>query len=337
MNSRQQLLGIMTTLLAGTLVGCQPSSGSSGVSVVVDAALSAYLQSITDEVSGDSTYHVVVYDADFAQAFALPRDEIALTLGMLAFIHNEAELACVLGHEIAHHRLGDVSDFFGGEASPPIDASHPLARGWPEAQEQAADDLGLSLCAVAGYEPLCAAHLLFRAAGWDSDESVDELLNGDESTRPLVGRTQQALDTIGDGGLEGGFIGFREYIAIHESLVTDGLATDVPSRGGAPRYFPDPATVAEDLWRIAEEEFDEFLEDARDATFDWRDRECSRDAATVIPSNHLDAFGHCWSGCRANEICSGACGNPGIFYKLQDQRGGGVSTTVSGRTRAIKR
>jgi hypothetical protein len=110
-------------LVAVVLAACQASSGSSGVSVVDDAALSAYLQSITDEVSGNSTYHVVVYDADFAQAFALPRDEIALTLGLLAFIHNEAELACVLGHEIAHHRLGDVSDFFGGEASPPIDAA----------------------------------------------------------------------------------------------------------------------------------------------------------------------------------------------------------------------
>ncbi|MBW2214310.1 MAG: VWD domain-containing protein, partial [Deltaproteobacteria bacterium] len=323
---RQALPGTTTTLAATALVAvvlaaCQASSGSSGVSVVDDAALNAYLQSITDEVAGDSTYRVVVYDADFAQAFALPRDEIALTLGMLAFIHNEAELACVLGHEIAHHRLGDVSEFFGGEASPPIDALHPLAQGWPEAQEQAADDLGLSLCAAAGYEPLCAAHLLFRAAGWDSDESVDELLNGDESTRPLVGRTQQALDTIGDGGLEGGFIGFREYIAIQESLVTDGLATDVPSPGGAPRYFPDPATVAEDLRRMAEEEFDEFLADALDATFDWRDRECSRDAVTVVPSNQLDAFGHCWSGCRANEICFGACGNPGIFYEVARSAG----------------
>jgi hypothetical protein len=312
-------LGVIT-LVAMALAACESSGSTSGGSVVDDAALSAYLQSVTDEVAGESTYRVIVYDADFAQAFALPGNEIALTLGMLTFIHNEAELACVLGHEIAHHRLGDVTDFFGTEASPPIDASHPLAQGWPEAQEHAADDLGLTLCAAAGYEPLCAAHLMFRAAGWDSDESVDELLDG-ASTRPLVSRTLRAVDTIGAEGLEGGLTGFREYIAIFESLPMDDLATDGPRSEGALPFFQDIVDIGEELSRMVEEEYDAFLRDALEATNDWRDRECAREGVTVVPSNHLDAFGHCWSGCQVNEVCSGACGNPGIFYEIARSAG----------------
>jgi predicted Zn-dependent protease len=117
---------------------------------------------------------------------------------MLRFIDNEAELACVLGHEIAHHRLGHVVDFFGTEASPPIDASHPLAQGWPDAQERAADDLGVTLCAAAGYEPLCAPNLLLRAARIESGETLDELLGDPDAADPAVDRTLRAVATIGE-------------------------------------------------------------------------------------------------------------------------------------------
>jgi hypothetical protein len=322
----QPLRGTTTALAAAALVAaalaaCQASDGSSGTSVVDDAALTAYLQAIADQVAGDSSVRVVVYDADFAQAFALPGDEIALTRGMLAFIHSEAEIACVLGHEIAHHRLGHVSEFFASGASPAIDASHPLARGWPGSQEQAADDLGLSLCAAAGYDPLSAPHLLLRAARWDSEQSLDDLL-GDEELPPMVDRTHRALDTIGDGDLDGGSMGFREYISIRESVADASLAPDASSQGEARPYFSEFVRFLEDPRGWAEEEFEQFQEDARDSTFEWRDQECERDGVTVIPSNHLDAFGHCWSGCRAHEICP-QCGNPGIFYEIARELGYG--------------
>jgi predicted Zn-dependent protease len=128
-NARRTLRGTTAMLLAWCTVGCQSSSGPSSDTRVVDnAALVAYLQSLTDEVAGDSSYRVSVYNADFAQAFALPGGEIALTVGMLAFIQNQAELACVLGHEIAHHQLGHVADLYGTDPSPSVDGRRLAAR-----------------------------------------------------------------------------------------------------------------------------------------------------------------------------------------------------------------
>ncbi|MGB8221192.1 MAG: M48 family metalloprotease [Polyangiales bacterium] len=326
MNSLPQPLAKIRTAFAPrvlvtlALAACDGSGGSSGVSVVEDAALSAYLQSIADEVAGDSRYRVVVYDADFAQAFALPEDEIALTLGLLRFIDNEAELACVLGHEIAHHRLGDVSDFFGGNASPPVDATHPLAQGWPEVQERGADELGISLCAAAGYEPLCAAHMLFRAAQFESGESVDEILQDDGSSKSVVDRTLHAVDLIGVGDLEGGRIGYPEYELVRGSLPGTDSATEArQSQAEGPNFFPwmlVSGVVAVGL------NYDEFTHDNFCATFNWARRECGRDDVTVVPTNNLDAFGHCWAGCRAQELC-GRCQNPGLYYEVAREFGYG--------------
>jgi len=315
-------LAVLIAIVGGAGLACKSSGGSSKASVVNDAALSAYLQSVSDEVAGgsDSTYRVVVYDADFAQAFALPGDEIAVTLGMLGFIQTQAELACVLGHEIAHHQLGHVTDFFGGDASPPIGESHPLARGWPEAQEQAADDLGLSLCAAAGYEALSLPHLLFRAAQVESGESVDELLDAAPSANSGVDRTLLAVETIGDGELDGGRIGYPEYDFVRDWLAeSDFLKAGLSPQHEGPNFFPFvglEGVVAVGL------NYEEFMRDNARATFDWIDRECGREGVTVIPTNHLDAFGHCWAGCRAQELCGG-CQNPGVFYEIAREAGYG--------------
>ncbi|MGD8825909.1 MAG: hypothetical protein PVI24_13075 [Myxococcales bacterium] len=56
------LAGTWALVLAQTACG----SSSSSTPAIDEGPLVAYLQSISDEVSGDSRYRVVVYDADFA-------------------------------------------------------------------------------------------------------------------------------------------------------------------------------------------------------------------------------------------------------------------------------
>lgn len=49
-----------------------------------------------------SKFFFKVVDSSETNAFALPGGYIYVTRGLLAILNNEAELACVLGHEIAH-------------------------------------------------------------------------------------------------------------------------------------------------------------------------------------------------------------------------------------------
>ena len=48
------------------------------------------------------TFSFKVLDTPVINAFAVPGGFIYVTRGILAYLNNEAELACVLGHEIGH-------------------------------------------------------------------------------------------------------------------------------------------------------------------------------------------------------------------------------------------
>ncbi len=47
-------------------------------------------------------WRFTILDTEISNAFALPRGQVFVTRGLLALLQNEAELAAVLGHEIAH-------------------------------------------------------------------------------------------------------------------------------------------------------------------------------------------------------------------------------------------
>ncbi|MFN7812730.1 MAG: M48 family metallopeptidase [Planctomycetia bacterium] len=97
-------------------------------------------------------------------AFALPGGRVFVTTGMLEFLESEAELAFVLGHEIAHvdqrhaierlaarlalERIG-LDDLAGL-----VDLAPALVRaGYRKYQELEADLAGLHLGMAAGYDP----------------------------------------------------------------------------------------------------------------------------------------------------------------------------------------
>ncbi len=304
-------------LAAALIMGCESSSGSGspGGGIIDDPELNAYLKSVADAVAaeaGSTEYPVVVYDYPVAQSFALPGGSIALTREMLLLITSEAELACVLGHEIAHHELGHVDERFGDEA-PPLDESHPLFNGWPQDEEQAADALSLQLCTAAGYEPLSTADLLLRAALFDSGLSFEQLTDAD-SDSPLIQRLRDVLQRIIESPIEGLRIGVPEYLQIRDRLTeTDTGAEGSPSLRGRP-FLINPVTIGE-AW-LAYEYYTQFEQDMQDATGAWIGDQCMTGDANVVPSNYYDAFGHCWSGCQVSRDCGGLCGNPGIWREI---------------------
>jgi predicted Zn-dependent protease len=57
---------------------------------------------------GSGTLHILLLDESRPAAHALPGNRVTLTLGLLATLRDEAELAFVLAHEVAHLESGEV-------------------------------------------------------------------------------------------------------------------------------------------------------------------------------------------------------------------------------------
>jgi len=125
-------------------------------------------------------------------AFAAPGGTIMVTQGMLTHVTNEAELACVLGHEIGHvtrrhhiavlqksllvsagaSSLGVASRSGNSEAYRKLvigESKEIFTRGLDRGAEREADDDGVLLAARAGYDPAACLNFMQRLAGLKAD------------------------------------------------------------------------------------------------------------------------------------------------------------------------
>ncbi|XOV87685.1 MAG: M48 family metalloprotease [Pseudomonadota bacterium] len=142
-----------------------------------DPALSEYVSMVGNRVARESSrpdleYHFTILNDEMINAFALPGGYIYVTRGILMHLNSEAELAAVLGHEIAHvtekHALRnqgrgkvlgvlttaaaivtgtpgvyELGNLFGGV----------LLSGYSREFELEADAVGAAYMAKAGYAP----------------------------------------------------------------------------------------------------------------------------------------------------------------------------------------
>lgn len=157
--------------IAGNLLGAVP--------LVKDAALQKYVNSVGRWVASQSErpelpWRFGVIESEDLNAFAAPGGYIMLTKGLYRKLQNEAQLAGVLGHEIAHvvkkHQLkvlqkqqllnigaGLLSDKYAKDnalISKAIGSGAEIsARSLDKSAEYEADRLGLSYATRAGYEP----------------------------------------------------------------------------------------------------------------------------------------------------------------------------------------
>jgi predicted Zn-dependent protease len=143
------------------------------------------------EATGRSEYawEYNLIDDNQANAFALPGGKVAVYTGILPITRDEAGLAAVLGHEVAHvtarhggERVsqqlavqGAASLLAGFASRDPATvrlvgsllgagASVGLLLPWGRAQESEADRIGLIYMARAGYDPRAARDLWVRMA-----------------------------------------------------------------------------------------------------------------------------------------------------------------------------
>ncbi len=137
-------------------------------------------------------YHwefVVIEDDTMVNAFALPGGKVAIYTGILKHTQNEAGLAAVMAHEVAHAlqrhgaermsrgildtiaQLGAIAGAASGAVDPEFAIGAMSAYGvsvtlpHSRRQESEADYIGLQLMAKAGYDPRETVHFWERMSG----------------------------------------------------------------------------------------------------------------------------------------------------------------------------
>ena len=149
-----------------------------------DDRVGAYVAGVTTRIARvagnpNVSYRVTVLNSPIINAFALPGGYVYVTRGLLALANDEAELAGVIGHEIAHvtarhssqrqtatlgaNILGAVlGAVVGSSAINQVFSagSQGLLASYSRDQEYEADLLGVKALAGAGYDPMAAADFL---------------------------------------------------------------------------------------------------------------------------------------------------------------------------------
>jgi predicted Zn-dependent protease len=169
----------------------------------------------------------VIQDDRTINAFALPGGKVAIFTGLLPITKNEAGLATVIGHEVAHAlqrhgaermsrgileqiaTLGGMAGAVAGAVDPQVvmaaQSAYGVASSLPfnRAQETEADFIGLKLMAKAGYDPREAVPFWERMSGcprnmigrlcFRSQTSIPEFLSTHPSDISRINQLEAAL------------------------------------------------------------------------------------------------------------------------------------------------
>lgn len=173
---------------------------------------------------GDAQLTVTILDSEEVNAFALPGGYIYVTRGILALANDEAELAAVLAHEIAHltlrharersnrERTSKIVDrVIGGVlgSNPETDQSSARSKlslaAFSQAQELSADKEGIKIAGQAGYDPHAAARFLGLMAQFASyktkGQTGDDFLSSHPSTPDRIELAVKAARGFGAPGI----------------------------------------------------------------------------------------------------------------------------------------
>jgi Zn-dependent protease with chaperone function/lipoprotein NlpI len=146
--------------------------------IVAGTPLARYVSEVGQHVAEqakrrDLTYQFHIIDSDVVNAFAIPGGHVFINSGMLHLVKTEAELASVLGHEIAHIDLKhcierlqyetQLRHVVGNLAQIATLAHGLVSVAYSKEQENEADRTGMLLMAKAGYAPIEAVAMFLSA------------------------------------------------------------------------------------------------------------------------------------------------------------------------------
>jgi beta-barrel assembly-enhancing protease len=177
----------------------------------------------------DLNFAFAVLDTDAVNAFATPGGYIFITRGAFQHMQNEAQLATVLSHEIAHvlrrhmvreldiraregSAFGGITALIGGATGSfrsslenSLEQAHRILfeRGYPIADELEADKVGMQIAASAGYDPSALKTFLKRVGRFETEH------RNDSREHPVL---QQRLAAIEQDMTT---LGLKEFKGIH--------------------------------------------------------------------------------------------------------------------------
>lgn len=176
------------------------------VPISKDAALTAMVQRVGQRIAAvagkdmpDAKWEFVLFESKDANAFCLPGGKVGIYTGILPITKDEAGLATVMGHEVAHavarhggERMSQAMVIQGGgsllglgmqNTDPKWQAAAQMAYGagsklgaelpHSRAQESEADHIGLIYMAQAGYPPEAAVDFWKRFGEFNKQQGSE--------------------------------------------------------------------------------------------------------------------------------------------------------------------
>ncbi len=218
-----------------------PAQQMQGGSYNTDPVLSAYVNGVGQKLATASgvelPYEFVVLNNGVPNAWALPGGKIAVNRGLLTALRNEAELAAVLGHEVAHAAarhgakrmergllaqavlVGAAIGTAGKEYAQGVVGGAQLAAGlinqkYSRDAEREADYYGTQFMVGAGYDPYGAVTLqemFVKLAGDRESNWMDGLFASHPASQERLSNNRMLLTQLRAQGATGGVLGQPEY------------------------------------------------------------------------------------------------------------------------------
>ncbi len=225
---RSQVLLYSNAQLAD--MGAQAFSGmKSSLNVSQKTVENQYVQCIANEITRlvgpnvfSGEWEVVVFEDEQINAFALPGGKIGVYTGLLRVAENQHQLAAVLGHEVGHviaqhgnERMSQSTLIgIGTQAvaqtmqandvpnSGPIMAAIGLGLQvgvqlpFSRTHESEADEIGLQLMAVAGFDPTQAVNLWQNMEKASGGQRQPEFLSTHPAPQTRIDRISALLPQV---------------------------------------------------------------------------------------------------------------------------------------------
>lgn len=209
--------------------------------------------------SSPGAFDVTMLNSPANNAFAIPGGYVYVTRQLMALMNSEAELAAVLGHEVAHvaarHSekrqstaqrnsiLGVLGQVLVGAVAGDSQigsilnegigtGSQLLTLGYSRSQETQADDLAIAYLVDAGYDPKALSSMLYSLA---LQNQLDQQISGDARSVPQwasthpdpASRVERAANLANASGAVGGTLNRDGYLSAIDGM----LYGDDPAQG----------------------------------------------------------------------------------------------------------